>query len=85
MTESFNRPSVRLTPRVNKDNSVTLNLNDEKPTAQVLETVRTVPSGMTTVFDATTWLPPSKYRVFLFVTPTVLSAGANDGTMNSKP
>ncbi len=76
---------IRLMPRINKDNSVMLNLNDENPTAQVSEALRTVRSDGTAVYDATPFLPPGKYRVFLFVTPTLVNGGTNDGTMNSKP
>ncbi len=86
MTTSTSESSeVRLTPCINKDNSVTLSLDAEEPTAQVLEVLRTVPSGVATVYDATPFLPPSRYRVFLFVTPTLVNAGANDGTMKVKP
>jgi hypothetical protein len=78
-------PEVPLTPRVNKDNSVTLSLSAKEPTAQVLETIRTVSSGEITVYDATLFLSPSRYRVFLFVMPIALSTGTNGGTINIKP
>ena len=78
-------PTVRLTPCINQDRSVTLILKDVGTTTQVLAVLHTVSSGATTVYDATSWLPPSEYRVFLFVTPTVLSADVNDGAMKTKP
>jgi type II secretory pathway component HofQ len=86
---------LHVTPRVNSDHSVTLNLSfDQSPASKaaapdvpvIIPRVasRTAASGSMTVFDVTGAFP-SAYRVFLFVTPTLVSAGANDGTMNSKP
>lgn len=78
-------PLVRLTPRINKNNSATINLDAEEQKTQVLAAIHTVPSGGMTVYEMTSWVDATKRRVFLFVTPAVTGVGANGGIINSKP
>ncbi len=86
---------LHITPRINSDQSVTLSLSfDQLPASKAaapdvpviipIVAARTARSGSITVFEVTGAFP-SAYRVFLFVTPTLVSAGANDGTMKAKP
>lgn len=86
---------LHITPRINTDRSVTLSLSFDQSLASKAAApdvpvivpqiaARTARNGGMTVFEVTGAFP-SAYRVFLFVSPTLVGAGANDGTMNSKP
>ena len=86
-------PSLHITPRINSDNSVTLNMNIEEPTMnlrpltpnEAQTSIRTLKSGEMTAYDVTQQLPPCGNRVFLFVTPTILSASPNKDNITVKP
>lgn len=84
-------PVVHITPHIDLDGLITMNLDFgqllSKPGSpnSTIGVAHLVPSGSMTVYDMTGMTQPSKYRMFLFVTPTLVSAGANDGTITVKP
>ncbi|MGI4787644.1 MAG: hypothetical protein ACRYFS_02210 [Janthinobacterium lividum] len=80
-------PALRLMPRINSDNSVTLSMNIEDPTLnlptlfpdQSLTNTRTLKNGELTAYEITGMSGTIGYRVFLFVTPTILPASVDNG------
>ena len=89
--------AIQLTPRINSDNSVTMNLDQGElagmnfpkrldPLRQMLTTFRPTPSGATIAYEMTNQSKFGDYRVFLFMTPTIVSVdAASGGTISVKP
>jgi hypothetical protein len=79
-------PTLCITPVIQTDNSVILvwDFGEPKPTPNpavpnsTIAISHNIPSDGMTAYDVTSPLAPSGYRMFLFVTPTVLSADTNN-------
>lgn len=73
-------PTLRVTARINSDNSVSLMLNSGEPAAANL---RTVPSDGMTAYDVTGLPHSAGYRVFLFVMPTIIGESNDSAASNA--